>query len=564
MNKKPRHVVQGILYGFKSAVIGTIMAAMSIVAVPFLGYQKNGPAGLVAGGATGVVYAAFFAIIGYGQALRTIWDGLIVTPTAIYAAHVGQVWNDSSQQYEYYYLDKDAKELASRSDYRNRNKTNNGAGVADMEYYDLLQVPTMASSKEIKRAYYRHARDLHPDKNPSPEASELFRKLHIAYVTLYDNEKRVKYDKYGITGSGGNNDENPLNFDPNVFYAVIFNSQLVEPYIGELTIASFTDDIFHLANSNNNNRQQPPDELLKLMFKQSGDDYKSQKRRLDIAMFLRTQVDPFVNGQLTADEFRSKCRMEASSISTGSLFGNHFLQTIGTALTLEARQFLGFKQLYSIPGFVSGIVSSVGKSIKRVKRLVHSIRKAFAVIRVFVEAVDDHQKQATSNSYREDLVFEDVFKEEQTLHKLLPAIMEMAWAYNAHDISHTLHGACHKLFTDAGANSRFKRMERAEAIKMLGEEFLRQAAAETTATSARNQKRSVVGNDDGKIIDDNDIMARLEVAYQLSSMKVRIANFEEIRFIDFLLTNRITKTFLPHHSFCIQHWMIGKWTRYDT
>lgn len=492
------------------------MAIVSIIAVPFLGYQKSGPTGFFTGGVTGVIYAAFFALIGYGHALRTLWQGFIATPKAIYASHVGQIWNDSDQQYEYYYLDKEAEELASRYKYKN-SRTNKVGDVADMSYYDLLQVSMNASSKDIKKAYYRQARDMHPDKNPSDEAAELFRKLHIAYTTLYDEEKRAKYDKFGKVGDG-NDDPKPLNFDPNLFYAVIFNSQLVEPYIGELTIASFTDDILHLAYNSNSDihKQQSPDDLLKLMFKQrNDDDYKSRKRQLDIALFLRAQVDPYVTGELTVDEFRTICRIEASKISDGSMFGNSFLEIIGTALTLEARQYLGFKQLYSIPGFVSGVISSVKKSLKRFQRLFNSIRKAFAVIRVLVGAFEEHQKQAAASDTGEQFVLDETFlQEEEVLHKLLPAIMDMTWVYNAQDISYTLHRVCRKLFTDAGANSNFKRMERAEAVKMIGEEFLHQAGL--------SKIKSTGDQNDDENNADVDLMARLEVAFHVSYMKVRL------------------------------------------
>jgi DnaJ-class molecular chaperone len=144
-------------------------------------------------------------------------------------------------------MDQEVQELASQSQYNQNN--NCGGNVKDMSYYELLHVPATAVPKEIKRAYYRQARDVHPDKNKgSEEAAEKFRKLHMAYVTLSDEDKRAKYDKYGITNQqedGGSS--NPLEFEPYVFYAVMFSSQLVEPYIGELTIASFTDQILHLA-----------------------------------------------------------------------------------------------------------------------------------------------------------------------------------------------------------------------------------------------------------------------------------------------------------------------------
>ncbi|MFC7641489.1 J domain-containing protein [Streptosporangium lutulentum] len=66
------------------------------------------------------------------------------------------------------------------------------------EFYARLDVPTTATPDDIKRAYRRLARQLHPDANPGDEAAaERFKGVTEAYTTLSDPAKRATYDLTG-------------------------------------------------------------------------------------------------------------------------------------------------------------------------------------------------------------------------------------------------------------------------------------------------------------------------------------------------------------------------------
>lgn len=74
------------------------------------------------------------------------------------------------------------------------------------DYYDRLGVPRDADADQIKKAFRRLARELHPDVNSDdPEAETKFKAAAEAYEVLSDPDRRATYDRYGADGlrSGG-------------------------------------------------------------------------------------------------------------------------------------------------------------------------------------------------------------------------------------------------------------------------------------------------------------------------------------------------------------------------
>ena len=72
------------------------------------------------------------------------------------------------------------------------------------DHYEVLGVERTADETEIRKAFRRLARELHPDVNPAPEAEDRFKELAEAYEVLSDEDLRKKYDAgEDVTGNPG-------------------------------------------------------------------------------------------------------------------------------------------------------------------------------------------------------------------------------------------------------------------------------------------------------------------------------------------------------------------------
>jgi curved DNA-binding protein CbpA len=533
----------------KSVAKGTAAGVASLIAQPIAGAHQSGVTGFLTGLATGVATAVALPVTGVCVGAYQVGRGVANSAEAYSKANQGMVWDEDTRQWYFYKLQDEQAELeALEKDRLNRaasssSSAGSGGGperqVKDREFYELLQVSTNASPNDIKKAYYLQARKCHPDKNPNdPTSAARFQDLGHAYQILANEQTRAAYDRDGKLDDNKQGEMNMTDIDPYIFFAVMFGSEGVQPYIGELWIANKADSLMKdsgmaqelagmakdgkMGDTANPQMAAAREERVKAMMET--DLLKQRKREVTCAMNLRERIQPFMDGTQEEPEFVSLAQAEAADICK-SAFGHTFCIAIGTALELEATEFLGFSQsafswdahsanLRRRARDMSSNFRVVGAGFSAIRAGSKAIRQVETVQKQVKEA---KERAATVGPNGEPgvggLNSEQAQETMNQLQESLPAFLELAWAINVRDISRTLKQISHKLCYDAGVDPE-TRLRRAESLRILGREFhaIGKASETTKLASA-----SLDGKDKGI----EEIKTRAEVGAMMTLAKAQ-------------------------------------------
>jgi len=537
-SRRPRDAAAGLNSGLKNIGKGIALGAASLVCAPIAGAATKGVSGFAKGLVAGVVGAVALPVAGVATGVSQLAKGIWSTPKAVKEKLDGEKeWNKEKGCWVKYELDVEIAEVLKMTDREflthwkeKKNGTKKDAdssteqsppiSVKEKDFYDVLRVPVTATPKEIRKAYYRLAKRLHPDIGLEP-SDKKFVALGRAYQVLSDPTLRSKYDRHGQEGI-----ENAELMDTEALFFILFGSAGFEKYVGELRLVSVvsearagTDDLekiqpfgsaeetllarFHQLQRevrcaenirnrihtfvdawNPNGKTFPPlgatVQLVGLSTVKFNGlrgvvlDYPPPP--IDVAQRAFVRVN--VNGEcksfsieniaavssfktlvdpLVHAAFLREARQEAKEL-TSTPIGGSLIGIIGYNFIAQAKQYLGG---------VSGMISSMRQ---KTRKIGHKGRFLSGGLKMFNAARKEklfwNKQKVEVKEQNEQLkkATQQFFKNNSSL------LVSTVWDACVLDIEATLKNACRKLFNDKGV-SRKKRIHRARALLQLGTIF---------------------------------------------------------------------------------------------
>lgn len=474
----PSNMITGSMRGTGTALIGYGCSAAWVVGVPVratvdgwnLGGIVGAPIGLVFGSIIAGLGGAGIALISTQLMLYQIIIGLIRTPGSCVATAKGQDWDDTLQEFRHCNLPDDAAVLEMTetdfiaalktkgsiqevmSDLGNGNlDCNTGAGAAassarikknvqDREFYNVLGIEPEASAGEVKKAYYKKAKENHPDRHPDdPAAQQKFQKIGEAYQILSDEKLRMQYDSKGKEAVDNNN-----KMGASSMYAMIFGSENFDSLIGELQITAHLEAL--------TNGQAVSSELMQ---------FKQRKRELQCAITLANKLNDY-KGSESVEHFVSKIEKEAREL-TDTPLGGALLACIGQCYIDAA---------HSEASTLGALLISLKQTGEGFLSTCATISSGASTV---LAALDLSYAQSDEKAHPSDGKAKENLK--QASGRVTENMFSLMWLITKLDITSTLAAVCQKVLHDVSVTAE-TRAHRCEALLLLGTEYYKRGRSE--------------------------------------------------------------------------------------
>ena len=489
---RPKNALAGLGSGLRYIGGGIVAGAAALVSAPIVGAKEEGGLGLLKGVAKGVGGFVGLTVAGVAVGVTQVVRGVANTPEAIskgtkkdykWDKEKGEWVKDFYRLSDLYKEAVDEEELSDREEREERQrgrKRGSGAastaGVKETHYYDILGVAHDATTQDIKKAYYKKAITLHPDKNPDPEANRQFQLLNQAYQVLSDETTRRRYDQMGVKQFEESSGRGPGNIDPRVFFSALFGSLRFEQYVGELSLAAFVKQLMKDAD------QGPidPESINKASISDVGavsarargaEKRRQNRRRIFCALNLRNKLDQFV---VHRDEigFIKAAYLEAVELVKSS-FGARMLQTIAWVYTYRAEKFLADQKGHVLTRKWASW-KSTSRNYSNMASLAGNVTKSFVAVNKIAKSQEQQiakqQASLSSATARPEPTPEENAEMKKQMEESLPVLLETAWSMCQVDIEDTLKISTKMVLKDVTVPWQL-RIKRAYAMRRLGRIF---------------------------------------------------------------------------------------------
>ncbi len=478
--KKPKDASSGVVAGLGSVAKGVTLGAAGLVGAPIVGARTDGVGGFIKGIGLGVAGAVALPVAGAVVGLTQLARGVAATPEAISQKARGRVWDEETRTWVVYDLNEEARALLGeteeawclrqglRPDGTNAGgagaavgtsgaaRGRAGGGVRETALYEALGVGPDASPAEIKKAYYREARRLHPDKNRGDDSAHArFQAVGEAYQVLSNESLRERYDSEGRAG---------LDVDliePSAFFSALFGSEPFEYLTGELKVVRMFSGVEH-------------DERYV--------HHRQMRREVTLALTLRSLLAQFVQGDEIEFEFEMNRHAE-ELVGTDFPLGEALLWTCGYVYEHKGLQALGgldgvgveFRQAAHKGAQGLRIASSAIRTFRAVRKESQETarKEAAAAARADgVGASDEAAKPADLSDDPAAATAEAAATDGDGVagSKALLLMLESVWRVSLLDVETTLRKACNRVLNDCSTNAG-ERSARARGLVAMGRIF---------------------------------------------------------------------------------------------
>jgi curved DNA-binding protein CbpA len=466
LNKsRPKNAIAGLGSGLKYMGGGIVAGAAALVSAPVIGAKEEGGLGFLKGVAKGVGGFVGLTVAGAAVGVTQVVRGVANTPEAINkGTRRDYKWDKEKGEWikDVYVLrdlvDDAVREEAASDDEERAQRggsaaaagsTNGSVEVKETLYYDVLGVAPTATTQDIKKAYYKKAVVVHPDKNPGPEANKEFQQLSQAYQVLSDPETRRQYDVSGSKKFEDGSQKGPEDLDISIFFSGLFGSLKFESYVGELSLSGLAKNMMR-----DHGGPTPEGVDLSAGGAPSGPAMKRRQKRRVIfcARNLRDKLDSWVSDRNEATFVRNMY-LEAMDMVKAS-FGPQLLRTLAWVYTYTAEKFLAEQK----GQFVTRKWASwknTGRSYSNMASMASNMTKSVIAVNKFANKTEEAPNQEQVKEF---------------LESTLPLLLDTAWSMVQMDVEDTAKAAAKMVLKDVGVCWQL-RMRRGYALRRLGRIF---------------------------------------------------------------------------------------------